>query len=96
MGLIEHEVPDHGLIQLLELRKENLEIVEITVDEGAACAGKTIGEVALPEGSRVISIVRNGKAKTPDETMQLEPGDALLAILEPGHEDELHSILTRS
>jgi trk system potassium uptake protein TrkA len=96
MGLIEHEVPDHGLIQLLELRKENLEIVEITVDEGAACAGKTIGEVTLPEGSRVISVVRNGKAKTPDERMQLEPGDALLAILEPGHEEELHSILTRS
>ncbi len=30
MGLIEHEVPEHGLIHLLELRKENLEIVEIT------------------------------------------------------------------
>ena len=29
MGLIEHEVPEHGLIHLLELRKENLEIVEI-------------------------------------------------------------------
>src|SRR5579871_2222421 len=46
MGLIEHEVPDHGLIHLLELRKENLEIVEITVEEGAACAGKSIRDVA--------------------------------------------------
>jgi len=96
MGLIEHEVPDHGLIQLLELRKENLEIVEITVDEGAACAGKTIGEVALPEGSRVISIVRNGKAEAPDGSMQLAPGDAVLAILEPGKEDELHRVLMHS
>ena len=25
MGLIEHEVPDHGLVRLLELRKENLD-----------------------------------------------------------------------
>ena len=50
MGLIEHEVPEHGLIHLLELRKENLEIVEITIDENAACAGKTIREVALPGG----------------------------------------------
>ena len=65
MGLIEHEVPEHGLIHLLELRKENLEIVEVTVEEGAACAGKTIREVDLPEGSRVISIVRNGKAEAP-------------------------------
>lgn len=96
MGLIEHEVPDHGLIHLLELRKENLEIVEITVDEGAACAGKTIREVALPEGSRVISIVRNGKAESPDGSMQLAPGDSVLAILEPGKEDELHRVLIRS
>jgi trk system potassium uptake protein TrkA len=96
MGLIEHEVPDHGMIHLLELRKENLEIVEITVEEGAACAGKTIREVELPEGSRVISIVRNGKAEAPDGAMQLVPGDAVLAILEPGKEDELHRVLVRS
>ena len=34
---------------------------------GAACAGKTISKVALPEGSRVISIVRDGKAEAPDD-----------------------------
>ena len=45
MGLIEHEVPEHGLIHLLELRKENLEIVEILVDPDADCAGKSIREV---------------------------------------------------
>src|ERR1700733_3265656 len=65
MGLIEHEVPDHGPVRLLELRKENLEIVEILIDQHAACAGKTIGDLALPGGSRVISIVRNGKAESP-------------------------------
>src|SRR5579864_5078127 len=48
MGLIEHEVPEHGLIHLLELRKENLEIVEILVGDKDACAGKKIGQVALP------------------------------------------------
>src|SRR5216110_1423932 len=42
MALIEHEVPEHGLIHLLELRKENLEIVEVTVGAKAACAGKRI------------------------------------------------------
>src|SRR5436190_18659946 len=49
MGLIEHEVPEHGLIHLLELRKENLEIVELTVGEKDVCAGKKIGQAALPE-----------------------------------------------
>jgi len=95
MGLIEHEVPEHELIRLLELPRENLEIVEITVDRNAACAGKTIREVELPEGSRVISIVRNGKATAPDGALQLEPGDSVLAILEPGKEDEFRRVLVQ-
>jgi trk system potassium uptake protein len=95
MALIEHEVPEHGLIHLLELRKENLEIVEVTVGEKAACAGKRIKQVQLPEGSRLISVVRDGKAEIPDETTQLEPGDSVLAILEPGKEDELRRILVK-
>ena len=40
MALIEHEVPEHGLIHLLELRKENLEIVEVTIDKGAELRGQ--------------------------------------------------------
>ena len=95
MGLIEHEVPEHGLIQLLELRKENLEIVEVTVGEHAACAGKTIKQVALPEGARLISIVRHGKAEIPEDGTHLEPGDSVLAILEPGKEDELRRLLVK-
>jgi len=95
MALIEHEVPEHGLIHLLELRKENLEIVEVTVGAKAACAGKTIKQVKLPEGSRLISVVRDGKAEIPDEQTQLEPGDSVLAILEPGKEDELRRILVK-
>jgi len=95
LALVEHEVPEHGLIHLLELKKENLEIVEISIDQKAACAGKTIRQVALPEGSRVISIVRDGRAEAPDGELQLEPGDSVLAILEPGKEDELRRVLVR-
>src|SRR5919201_1649517 len=42
MALIEHEVPEHDLVHLLELRKENLEIVEVQIDETAPAAGKRI------------------------------------------------------
>jgi trk system potassium uptake protein TrkA len=95
MGLIEHEVPEHGLIHLLELKKENLEIVEILVSDKASCAGKQIREVALPEGSRVISVVRGGKAESPDGSLRLESGDSVLAILPTGKEDELSRVLVR-
>ena len=50
---------------------------------------------ALPEGSRVISVVRNGKAEPPEATLTLEPGDSVLAILAPGKEEELRRVLVR-
>ena len=93
LGLVEHEVPEHDLIHLLELRKENLEIVEITVGDKDSCAGKKISQVALPEGSRLISVVRAGKAEIADFETELQAGDQVLAILESGKEDELRSAL---
>ena len=36
LGLVEHEVPEHDLVHLLELRKENLEIVEVQIDKRLA------------------------------------------------------------
>ena len=95
LALIEHEVPEHGLIHLLELRKENLEIVEVTIDDQANAKGKRVGSLRLPEGARLISVVRGGSAEIPDDSTQLQPGDQVLAILEPGKEDELRRVLLK-
>ena len=95
MALIEHEVPEHGLIHLLELRKENLEIVEVSIDKDANCKGKRVSALRLPEGARLISVVRDGKAEIPDDETQIQAGDQVLAILEPGKEDELRRILLK-
>ena len=87
-------MPEHGLIHLLELRKENLEIVEITVDKDAACAGKSIREVALPEGSRVISVVRNGKAEIAGRRRcSSSRATRCSRSSSPGKEDELRRVL---
>src|SRR5919199_1006737 len=88
MALIEHEVPEHDLIHLLELRKENLEIVEVQIDKDAPCAGKSIDRLRLPDGARLISVMRNGQAEIAVGSTELRPGDQVLAILEPGKEDE--------
>jgi len=95
MALVEHEVPQHELVHLLELRKENLEIVEVQIDRESPSAGKRVERLSLPEGSRLISVMRNGKAEIADGTTQLQPGDQVLAILEPGKEDELRRVLLR-
>jgi trk system potassium uptake protein len=95
LAMIEHEVPEHGLIHLLELRKENLEIVEVQLDAGSPCVGKEIGRIELPTGSRLISVMREGQAQMADGSTELRAGDQVLAVLEPGKEDELRRVLLK-
>jgi trk/ktr system potassium uptake protein len=95
MALIEHEVPEHELIHLLELRKENLEIVEVQIDKNSPSAGKLVSGLKLPVGSRLISVMREGHAAIPDSETQLQVGDQVLAILAPGKEDELRRVLLK-
>ena len=95
LGLVEHEVPEHELVHLLELRNENLEIVEVQIDKGSPCAGRKVEKLRLPEGSRLISVVRNGHAEIAVGSTELRPGDQVLAILQPGKEDELRKILLK-
>jgi trk system potassium uptake protein TrkA len=96
MALIEHEVPEHDLVHLLELRRENLEIVEVQIDEGAPAAGQRVERLELPEGSRLISIMRNGRSEIAVGSTELQPGDQVLAILQPGKEDELRRVLLKA
>src|ERR687896_1189060 len=40
LRLIEHEVPKYGLVHLLDLEKERLEIIELLLDDGSPVAGQ--------------------------------------------------------
>jgi trk system potassium uptake protein len=93
LAMIEHEVPEHGLVHLLELRREDLEIVEVQVDAGSPCVGKKVQELELPEGAMVIAVMRDGKAEGPDQTSELAPGDQVLAVLRRGKEEDLRKLL---
>jgi trk system potassium uptake protein len=95
MALVEHEVPEHELIHLLELRKENIEIVEVQIDSSSPSAGKRVSGLKMPAGARLLYVIRDGRAEIPDAETELQVGDQVLAILEPGKEDELRRVLLK-
>jgi trk system potassium uptake protein TrkA len=95
LAMIEHEVPAHGLIHLLQLRKENLEIVEVQLDADSPCVGKLVERLELPTGSRLITVMREGEAQMADGDTELRAGDQILAVLEPGKEEELRRALLK-
>ena len=86
LRLIEHEVPHHGLVHLLDLRQEQLEIIELEVAEGAPAAGAQIGDLSLPEGCLVVSVLRDGTGFVPKAETMIQAGDEVLAVLSPGDE----------
>ena len=89
LRLIEHEVPRYGLVHLLALEEEQLEIIEIEVQTGAQAAGVRVSEVSLPEGALIVSVLRNGKGFVPKADTVMEAGDEVLLVLDPGLEDEI-------
>ena len=93
LGLVEHEVPAHGLIPLLELKRDNLEIVEIPVTRGGPADGKTVERLKLPVGASVIAVLRDGNAEPARPELKLVAGDQMLAIVKPGRIDELRKAL---
>jgi trk system potassium uptake protein TrkA len=93
MALIEHEVPEHELVHLLELRRENLEIVEVEIGQGSRADGKRVEQLRLPENARLISVMRGGVAEIAVGSTELRGGDQVLAIIAPGAEVELRSLL---
>jgi trk system potassium uptake protein len=86
LRLIEHEVPKYGLVHLLDLPQERLEIIELEVDKGSQAAGKRVRELGLPDGALVISVLRDGGGFVPAGDSVVREGDEVLLVLDVGLE----------
>jgi trk system potassium uptake protein TrkA len=89
LRLIEHEVPEYGLVQLLALEEEHLEIIELEVGQGSEAAGAMVRDVTLPDGSLIISVLRDGADLGVALGNEARAGDQVLLILDPGLEREI-------
>ena len=89
LRLIEHEVPKYGLVHLLDLEEEQLEIIEMEVIDGAPAAGRKVIDIDLPDGSLIISVLREGGGIVPRGDTVIEAGDEVLLVLDPGVEADI-------
>jgi trk system potassium uptake protein TrkA len=93
LNLIEHEVPEYGLVHLLDFPEERLEIIEMLLEKDSKVAGQRVADLDMPEGSLLISVLRDGEGFVPGPDTVLEPGDEVLAVLDPGKEEDLKDFL---
>jgi len=89
LRLIEHEVPSYGLVHLLDLQDERLEIIEVEVMQGAPAAGQRVADVTLPDGSLIISVLRPDGGFVPKDDTVINVGDEILLVLDPGLEEAI-------
>jgi trk system potassium uptake protein TrkA len=94
LRLIEHEVPKYGPLHLLDLPQEKLEIIELDVADDSPAAGSRVQELGLPDGSLVISILRDGSGFVPTGESEVRAGDEVLLVLAPGLEGSVTRAFT--
>ena len=93
LSLIEHEVPDHRVVNMLNLRHENLEIIELNVTAASPIVGLPVSKITMPKNARLISVTRDNQSSIAVGDTVVQPGDRVMAILEPSREEELVHLL---
>ncbi|MBI3598996.1 MAG: NAD-binding protein [Nitrospirae bacterium] len=93
-ALIEEQVNANDMIiPLLTLRAGNVEIIEMALSGGSDMTGKQIREIHLPEGARIIAILRGDEVIVPTGDSKLASSDKILALVKKEVEQALRKLL---
>lgn len=91
ISLIEEATGATDTVALLRLSKAGVEVIETAITERSRAAGHTLGEVSLPAGTVVATVVRGGQPTVPGPDVRLLPGDELLLVSHEATEQEIHA-----
>ena len=92
-ALVEEAVTVGDLVRLLKLERGGVALIEITIDEKAAMAGRPLYELRLPQDTAIVAVVRRGHVVIPQPETQLVPGDEIMAIATPEAEEGIRAAL---
>ncbi|MEO6885042.1 MAG: TrkA family potassium uptake protein [Jatrophihabitantaceae bacterium] len=82
-ALVEEAVEVGDVVRLFGLREGQANLLEVTLPEGAPCAGRAVRDLDLPKDATLVAIVRGARVITPSGEEPLEPGDELLFVALP-------------
>ncbi|MEV5875403.1 TrkA family potassium uptake protein [Streptomyces sp. NPDC052101] len=91
ISLIEEATGATDTVALLRLSKAGVEVIETAITAQSRAAGHTLGEIALPAGTVVATVVRDGRPTVPGPEVRLLPGDELLLVSHEATEQEIHA-----
>ena len=71
---------------------QDVRFIRASIDEGDVWIGKTINEIAMPSGSIVALVLRDGDTLVPRGDMEILPGDKLIICAESATEGMLEDV----
>jgi trk system potassium uptake protein TrkA len=92
-AVVEEAVTVGDLVRLLSLQKGAANLVEVTLPPDARQVGTLVGQVAWPQDSALVAILRDGRVVLPTPDVALEGGDELLLVATTEVEVELDALL---
>ena len=92
-AVVEEAVTVGDLVRLLTLQKGEANLVEVTLAKDAPQVGTLVGQVAWPQDSALVAILREGRVIVPTPDAALEGGDELLIVATAEVESELDALL---
>lgn len=92
-SLVEEAVSVGDLVRLMTFRQGEANLVEITLRQTTALAGKPVRKLKLPRNVALVTILRGGRVIVPQPDDALEGGDELLFVASVDVEDELRAVV---
>lgn len=96
VAAVEEAVSIDDLVRLMTLHHGRGTIVEITLGEDAPLVGKAVGEVAVPAGAALLTILRGGAVIVPMAESSLAAGDELVFVTSADVEQQIRDAFRRS
>ena len=81
-----------GLVRLMEFRKGQANLVEITLPDDTPWGGRPVRKLELPRDASLVTILRGPRVIVPEADEPLE-GDELLFVVTTEVEDQLQALL---
>ena len=92
-SLVEEAVAVGDLVRLMEFRKGQANLVEITLPDDTPWGGKPVKRLDLPRNATLVTILRGPRVIVPEGDEPLEGGDELLFVAVTEVEEQLQALL---
>jgi trk system potassium uptake protein TrkA len=92
-SLVEEAVAVGDLVRLMEFRRGQANLVEITLPDDTPWGGKPVRRLQLPRDAALVTILRGPRVIVPAPDEPLEGGDELLFVAVTEVEEELRQLL---